>query len=96
VVGIVLLLGQRPLGAVNSLRELPLFSVELALLLGLKETSRFFIFHLFLLYRSDFPSFHFFLGKILLYQIENLKEIIYLEKLEAQGLQNNLAYHKID
>ena len=58
-----------------------LFFKEVARLLGLKETTRFFVFGLFLLYWGNLYPLHSFFWILLLDQVKNLKKIIDLEKL---------------
>jgi hypothetical protein len=71
-----------------------LFFKEVALLLGLKETTRFFVFGLFLLYWGNLYPLHSFFWILLLDQVKNLKKIIDLEKLKAERLQDNLTDHE--
>lgn len=71
-----------------------LFFKEVARLLGLKETTRFFFFSLLLLYWGNLYPLHSFFWILLLDQVKNLKKIIDLEKLKAERLQDNLTDHE--
>ena len=80
LVFLLLMLRQVVLRAIKRLWWL-LFFKEVALLLGLKETTGFFVFGLFLLYWCNLYPLHSFFWILLLNQVKNLKKIIDLEKL---------------